>query len=208
MQSSIITYPNAAISKDAAALKDIHIPSKNIAIYQRDDDSMSHELAQLASQSIEWRANGTLEDILRQVRDELEHYPGLRKDVSALMELFEEITQASSFRLLLATVSTNMCTKFHADVNDLRMLCTYIGPGTLWVPDEAIDQKALRENSRDKEVAIDLQQIQQARTGDVVILKGALYPEASPILHRSPTIEENGERRLLLRIDTSEFLSI
>ena len=44
------------------------------------------------------------------------------------------------------------------------------------------------------------------REGDIIILKGALYPEANAILHRSPTIEENGEKRLLLRIDTYEAL--
>ena len=43
--------------------------------------------------------------------------------------------------------------------------------------------------------------------GDVVLLKGALYPGANPILHRSPSIEELGKVRLLLRIDTNSFLN-
>lgn len=47
--------------------------------------------------------------------------------------------------------------------------------------------------------------IQQAGTGDIVILKGALYPDGHAIMHRSPTIEEMGAARLLLRIDTNAF---
>ena len=99
-----------------------------------------------------------------------------------------------------------MCRKFHTDVNDLRMLCTYLGPGTLWVPDEAIDLDASYARGNGKDIVIDLEKVEQVGTGDVVILKGALYPEANAILHRSPTIEENGEKRLLLRIDTYEAL--
>lgn len=129
------------------------------------------------------------------------------EDVSELVKLFERATQASSFRLLLTTVSTNMCRKFHTDVNDLRLLCTYIGPGTLWLPDEAIDYKALQTGRNNQEIVVDERRIQQVRTGDVVILKGALYPEANPVLHCSPAIEGKGEKRLLLRIDTNEFLN-
>ena len=43
--------------------------------------------------------------------------------------------------------------------------------------------------------------------GDIVILKGALYPESKAIIHRSPTIEETGKKRLLLRIDTNESVN-
>jgi len=50
--------------------------------------------------------------------------------------------------------------------------------------------------------------IQQAKTGAVILLKGALYPKkgTNAIVHRSPTIEESGERRLLLRVDTNDHL--
>ena len=127
----------------------------------------------------------------------------LYEDIRQLLNLFEKITKASSFRLLLATIKTNMCRKFHTDINNLRLLCTYIGPGTLWVPDDAIDAESLRSR---KDPLIDEQKIQQVRTGDAVILKGALHPQGNPILHRSPSIEKSGEERILLRIDTNETL--
>ncbi|MEM1323145.1 MAG: DUF1826 domain-containing protein [Bacteroidota bacterium] len=204
-------YANAAIGSDGEVLQDIHLPSKNIAIYQRDITPLNKELSQIAEQPIECRAIGTSEEVLSALEDYFNnHLPkctSLFDDISKILRLFEGTAQASSFRLLLTTVSTNMCRKFHTDVNDLRLLCTYMGPGTLWLPDEAIDEKALRTTKNDQNIVLDKQLIQQVNTGDVVILKGALYPESKAILHRSPTIEQSGEKRLLLRIDTNEFLS-
>ncbi len=204
-------YANAVISVDDKTLQDIHLKAKNIAIYQRDIEPLRQELDQIAEQAIECRATGTAEEILSLLKDyfdnDLSECTSLFADISQLVRLFEKTTQASSFRLLLTTVSTNMCRKFHTDVNDLRLLCTYLGPGTLWLPDEAVDYKALQKGGDNQEIVRDEQQIQQVRTGDAVLLKGALYPEANPILHRSPSIEKNGEKRLLLRIDTNEFLN-
>ncbi|MEL6945774.1 MAG: DUF1826 domain-containing protein, partial [Bacteroidota bacterium] len=130
----------------------------------------------------------------------------LLDDITELLTTFKNVSQATSFRLLLATVSTNMCRRFHTDINDLRLLCTYIGQGTLWVPDKVVNHRATTKGSNE-DMVLDEQQIQQVNTGDVIILKGALYEDANPILHRSPSIEKDGEKRLLLRIDTNDFLN-
>jgi len=205
------TYANAAIGSDDNVLQDIHLASKNIAVYQRNVERLNEELSRIAEQPIECRASGTVAEILAILSDyfdtQLPEYPLLLGDISRLLELFERTTESSSFRLLLTTVSTNMCRKFHTDVNDLRLLCTYIGPGTLWLPNEAVNLKALQRRGEHQEIVRDQGQIQQVRTGHVVILKGALYPDANPILHRSPDIEKQGEKRILLRIDTNEFLN-
>jgi len=205
------SFANAVISDDTKDLQDIHLKSKNIAIYQRDIKFLKKELKQIAEQKIECRATGSVEEILSKLNDYLNSdipgYVSLFEDISEIVKLFEKTTQASSFRLLLATVSTNMCSRFHTDINEIRLLCTYIGQGTLWLPEEAINQKALRTRGTNQEIVKNEELIQQVPTGDIVLLKGALYPEANPILHRSPSIEKNGEKRLLLRIDTNEFLN-
>ncbi|NRB50252.1 MAG: DUF1826 domain-containing protein [Saprospiraceae bacterium] len=204
-------YANAAISDEVNVLEDIHLKSKNIAIYQRDITSLAKSLSPLVNETIECRAIGTREEILSIVKEYFDKklpnsYP-LYEDIAEVLGLFEGTTKASSFRLLLASINTNMCSRFHTDINDLRLLCTYIGPGTRWLPDEAVDQKATRARGRKQEMVINEQLIQQASTGDLVLLKGALYPDANPILHQSPPIESTGENRLLLRIDTDEFLN-
>ena len=201
------SFANAVLTKNKQAVHDIHLPSKNVAVYQRDIAPLQSELAQIMTKSIECRANGSAEDVLATLQDffvqRLPHCPTLLKDVSELFKLFKVTTRTASFRLLLTTISTNMCRKFHTDINDLRLLCTYIGPGTIWLPDEAVDFEALQSKSSAKDVVKNPELVQQVQTGEVIILKGALYPEARPILHRSPIIEEAGINRLLLRIDTN-----
>ncbi len=125
--------------------------------------------------------------------------PLLFEDISILLTHFKKTTKASAFSLMLATIKNNMCRKFHTDVNDLRLLCTYSGRGTLWAPDVAIEKDQ-------QDVSINKAYIQEVKTGDFCILKGALYPNAEPILHKSPAIEKDNEIRLLLRIDTNTFL--
>lgn len=204
-------YANAAIDNTDKVLQDIHLKSKNIAIYRRDIESLKKDLIQVANHALECRASGTATEILSILKGffnkDFPECKALSEDISEVLRLFVRTTQAKSFRLLLTTVSTNMCSRFHTDINDLRLLCTYIGPGTLWLPDEAIDHEASHVRGKKQELVIDEQQIQQASTGDIVILKGALFPEANPILHQSPTIEKTGGKRLLLRIDTDEFLN-
>ncbi len=204
-------YANAAIGSEVNVLQDIHLTSKNIAIYQRDITILEKDLSPLVKEAVECRAIGTSEEILFILKDyfdkNLPHSYALYQDIAGVLSLFEKTTQAASFRLLLASVNTNMCSRFHTDINDLRLLCTYIGPGTLWLPNEAVDQKATRARGNKQEMVIDEQHIQQASAGDVIILKGALYPDANPILHQSPPIESTGQNRLLLRIDTDEFLN-
>ena len=212
MITTTYTYSNAAIGDHPSVFEQIHAKEKNIAILQRNIDALQEELTWLASQTIECRASGTFEEIAKNLsafKESLDFSCDLFfKDAFSLLEAFAKTTQASHFRLLLATVESSMCRKLHTDVNDLRLLCTYIGPGTVWVPDEAINQEALQARKSNEEIVLDEKLIQQAATGDVVILKGALYPDAQPILHRSPVLEQPGSRRLLLRIDTNSMANI
>ena len=60
-----------------------------------------------------------------------------------------------------------MCRKFHTDINDLRLLCTYFGPGTLWIKDNDFISK--KNNALD--FKCDKENIQQVETGDISMLK-------------------------------------
>lgn len=195
----------------AEMLENIHKNNVNIAIYNRDISTLKKEVSNLLKQDITLKLSGDINAILSEITKvlELDEYQLLIQDIEHLLLLFKEISNVNSFRLLLATINTNMCRRFHSDNNDLRMLCTYSGPGTLWLTEDNINQKALNALEGNKSIVIDENKIQQAKTGSVVILKGAIYSKETTeaVVHRSPTIEETGEKRLLLRIDTNEFLN-
>ncbi|MEL6924498.1 MAG: DUF1826 domain-containing protein, partial [Bacteroidota bacterium] len=131
----------------------------------------------------------------------------LLHDIMDLLDLFNQVASSTTYRLSVLKVESNMCRRFHTDVNDLRLLCTYKGRGTLWLPDDAVNRKAFLRQKDNRDDAFDESRIQEAGEGDVLLLKGALYPEAKAVVHRSPVIEKYNETRILLRIDTNEFLN-
>lgn len=205
------TAKNWDIGTTPAVLDNIHDDDINIAIYERDIQALTTEINALLEADVTLRASGDADKIMKMLTSAIDSdtYQLVLQDIDQLLRHFSAITRAASFRLLLTTVATDMCRKFHTDVNDLRMLCTYSGPGTLWLSSDNINLKALHTSKKHEEIAIDQQKIQQAKTGAAIILKGAIYPRENvqAVVHRSPTIEESGDKRLLLRIDTNEFLN-
>jgi len=200
---------NWVIGNCPTSLQKIRQKHINISIYDRDITHLSHEVKSLLARNAEIRISGDIDKIVQTIENDLKQFAQLKNDLLTQLNLFKDITKANSFRVLLATVNTNMCRKFHTDINDLRMLCTYSGPGTLWLEDDNVNRKALDTCGDNECIVLDETKIHQTKTGSVVILKGAIYPieGTKAIVHRSPTIEEIGERRLLLRIDTNEFLN-
>ena len=203
------TSRNYAVGTLPSILEDIHQIDVNIAIYNRDIAALTEEVNGLLSRDIELRSSGDIDTILQNLKEamDLDKFRLFIQDVKELLHLFKELTRANSFRLLLATINENMCRRFHTDVNDIRMLCTYSGQGTLWLTEDNVDRNALHSREGNESIVLDESKIQQAETGSVLILKGAIYPQegTKAVVHRSPTIEESGEKRLLLRIDTNEF---
>ncbi len=203
------TEKNWVVGTTPAILKDIHDSRVNIAIYDRNTGSLATEISSLLQRGIEFKSSGDFDTILQKLTQAIEpdEFPMVIQDIKSLLNLFKEVTGAQGFRMLLATVDTNMCRKFHTDINDLRLLCTYSGKGTLWLTEDNVNRRALHSCGDNESIVIDESRIQHAKTGSVVILKGAIYPQEATksVVHRSPTIEEDGEKRLLLRIDTHNF---
>lgn len=204
---------NAAIGNSVNTLREISSAEKNIAVYERSIVELQPEVDRLVSREFSFRKSGSVSEIECElvVQTSASNISALNiiSDITEILGFFGEITGTDSFRLSLETINTNMCRRFHTDLNDIRLLCTYSGPGTLWLPENNVNRKVLASRDESEAVFYDAGAIQQASAGDILLLKGALYPVAntSAIVHRSPTIEESGERRLLLRIDTNEFLS-
>ncbi|MEO0734753.1 MAG: DUF1826 domain-containing protein [Bacteroidota bacterium] len=206
------TTQNWQIGTTPQILANIHQEDTNITIYERDIAHLQEEMDALLRTPIEVRSSGSVETICQELAQVVRpsKYPGMFQDVQTLLLHFQNVASSGKLRLLLATVATNMCRKFHTDVNNLRLLCTYRGPGTLWLPDDNVNRSALNSCGHAGCIAREEALIQQAATGAVVILKGATYPYpgTQAVVHRSPSIENSGETRLLLRVDTEETINL
>lgn len=201
MQVQERLYPNAICGTNPGLLAAIHEKENSIAIYEREIQSLNRDLSDIMDKEVMYKACGNLYEIALELdayfKEHLPECEVLKSDIRDLVHLFDTVVNGGSYRLLLTTVHGNMCRKFHTDINDLRLLCTYVGEGTLWVSEDEGNRIA------DVELPISPKQIHQAQAGDVIILKGALHPEGNPVLHRSPAIAKTGGKRLLLRIDTN-----
>ena len=135
----------------------------------------------------------------------------LADDIETLARRFARITGAPEVVASLAIVHTDKCRKFHADYKPLRLLCTYLGPGTEWVDNADVDRTHLAQVVDTVELANARivprsSRIQRAQAGDVVILKGELHPgnHGRGAVHRSPPIQATLDTRLVLTLDTPE----
>ncbi|MAQ18694.1 MAG: hypothetical protein CMN30_28350 [Sandaracinus sp.] len=130
----------------------------------------------------------------------------LRRDVVALAREWAGLTGRRHAQATLSLVDTDECRKLHYDYVDLRVVCTYQGPGTWLAPEAALDRTALgRGDDADHangRICPDPARLVQAGAGDIVFMKGKSWgPGARGAIHRSPSIEGTGIRRLVLKVD-------
>jgi len=109
----------------------------------------------------------------------------LIRDATGLAARFARFMKVDTVRLRLERIDRNACRKIHSDYTDVRLICTYAGPGTDYVADSGNEA------------------IERMEAGWVGLFKGRSYSAGhAPALHRSPPVEGTGEKRLLLVIDT------
>jgi hypothetical protein len=125
-----------------------------------------------------------------------------RADIAPLIHAFARLSAAHIVRATLETVTDSACRKFHADWVGLRLLCTYDGGGTQWLPDAAVRRDRLTTGDND-DIVGDPASIQSMARGDVGLFKGEAWPgnTGRGIVHRSPPRPKGGHRRVLLCLD-------
>ncbi|MEL6557047.1 MAG: DUF1826 domain-containing protein [Bacteroidota bacterium] len=126
------------------------------------------------------------------------------EDVRKVVHDFLEFSDDKSGTVHLKLVDDNSCTKFHTDRYTLRLFTTYIGNGTEWLPEDAVNRSGL--GTTNEKIVKKPHKIKQLGTGDIGILKGELQIRSKNrfrygIVHRSPEIEEQGAKRIILRVD-------
>jgi len=132
----------------------------------------------------------------------------LGADVVDLARLYCALSDAAMIHVQLNVVSTDKCKRFHVDNLRLRMVSTYVGPGTEWMPEAHVNRYAVYDcdcaaHASNDALVNDERRIQRVPTGAVAILKGEAFPgnKGNGIIHRSPPIMADGKLRLVLTID-------
>jgi hypothetical protein len=128
----------------------------------------------------------------------------LHADVEQLAQLFFALTETPLLRLDLSIITGPHCTRFHADYNLSRLLCTYLGPGTEWTPHKNVRW------CQDHDQALpcveglkDPDRVRQLENFDIAWLKGRrhMHSQGYGQVHRSPDLPEGTPFRILLRLD-------
>ena len=107
----------------------------------------------------------------------------------------------------LTALDQVMCPRFHVDNVPCRLVTSYCGQGTQWLPDNAVDRTKLGRGNNglpDERSGVYriTEDIQELAAGDVALFKGARWEgnEHRGLVHRSST-PKAGQTRLLLTLD-------
>jgi len=211
----ISSDPAGSISAtDPGVLSNIYDPEINLVRWRR-----THSLA-IRRYSAALEASPPLFQTLQAVIEthnishwlgsRLPEHPGrsaLINDIVELAEMFALLFDLERVGLRMALLHRAMCPRFHVDHVPCRLLTSYSGPATEWLPNHLLNRLKLGKSGhgltdRQSGVYQSDHHIQHLETGDVALLKGESWQgnEGFGLVHRSPA-PTNGNKRLLLSID-------
>lgn len=134
----------------------------------------------------------------------------LGENIAELVDMFCCLFDIKRAGLRLTALDRAMCPKFHVDKVPCRLVTTFQGVATEWLPHQQVNRDKLGAGSNglpDTESGLYSNQndIQQLSCGDVALLKGEIWPgnENAGLVHRSPALPA-GKNRLLLTLDFSD----
>ena len=194
-------------------LTDIYQEDTNIVVWKR---NLANNLEQAADAIIE--SQPTLEELLvvspEEAFDSVKKLLGgspeaevLAEDIANLVDMFCCLFDLKRGALRMTVLDRAMCPRFHVDRVPCRLVTTYQGIATEWLPHNVADRSKLGTGNMDKPDELsglfdNISDIQQLKSGDVGLMKGELWHnnEGAGLIHRSPQVPNN-TRRLVLTLD-------
>lgn len=207
--------PGLVCSPEWADLARIYEPAVNLCVIERAADA---EIAGFAAAllgltleiDITERIDYARYDFSR-LAPALDGLPGCaawRCDVAHLAGVFCDLFGIERIGLRLRTLDLPMCPRFHTDHVLARLVCTYGGLGTEWLPNDAVDRSKLgaRANGLPDATSGVLREghaIRQIPAYAVGLMKGDAWEGNAQrgLVHRSPKPDAAAPRRLLLTLD-------
>lgn len=207
---SVLSLP---IDTQSNILTDIYQPNHNICIWKR---TLPTEMTEQIREMLKVRKplalvkRVTPENVGEYIKNQLDGYEcaqALSEDITLIVDMFCCLFDVPEAGLRLTTLDKAMCPKFHVDKIPCRLVTTYIGSATQWLPNDDISRSKLggtRIGIADHLSGLYRNNlaIKQMQSGDVALLKGSGWQgnEERGLVHRSPGLRVN-EKRLLLTLD-------
>ena len=216
-----VTHPVPTVSTPPAmshiagnqpkVLRHILDPSVNLSLWQRSTQrEITRELSIIKMpQMSDMRCRTSpasfgddVDTLLRQQGLNPSDFKNWRSDLRQLADVFFSLSEDRDVSLRLEMKDGDGCRRFHVDRTHLRLLCTYRGPGTLWLTDAQVD-RAAQENGEPNDKIIRFGGPSYFETFWVGIMKGDAYPgnTGRGLVHRSPPIAGSGRTRVLFCLD-------
>ena len=205
--------PTVSESDHPGVFADIYQDLHNIVIWRRDLPSrLRLDVKQLLALGRPLQVSVTVspQNCLTEIREALKNHENtdaLIEDITGLVDLYCRLFGLKDARLRLTALDRVMCSRFHVDNLPCRLVTTYLGCSTQWLPHQTVDRTKLGRGNNglpDERSGIyrNAEDIRQLTSGDVALLKGARWEGRgnSALVHRSPT-PKPGEKRLLLTLD-------
>lgn len=201
---------HAAADTDISVLPRIFEDACNIAILQRRlpaDIALSAQAQCQTQRPWQYSWLGSPDDtFIADLRRQLpapEAATPVLDDMLTIAEAIAFLFDTETVGIRLRLLNSAMCPRFHCDNLPVRMVTTYHGPGSEWLPEYAVNRAGLgAPNPNRPEIVTDDSAIQRLNAGDIGLIKGSGWEgsEEHGLVHRSPALTE-GEKRLLMSID-------
>jgi hypothetical protein len=193
--------------KQPTVLSDIYKEEINIAIWRRQKQFSVKEFLAL-NPTFQKEMILTPQDALSRIRESFNNnMTEVSEDIAELVDMFCYLFELKQAGMRLKVLDKAMCPKFHVDKVPCRLVTTYQGMATEWLPHELVDQTKLGWGCNglpDSESGLYQSEIdiQQLDCSDVALIKGTLWEgnENAGLVHRSPELIAN-EKRLILTLD-------
>jgi len=132
----------------------------------------------------------------------------LAEDVAGLASHFAAMLGLAKVHIRLERLAHDACSLFHIDFVSARLIKTYIGPTTEYLPEFATDRTGLGLG-RNERICRDPRAVRRLPPGAVGVFKGSrgAAGPAGAAVHRSPPVEADGAVRYVLVIDDAAAIA-
>ncbi len=201
---------NLTIAKNISEFKNFSQSKSKLIIYERSEPKGSVNFfkkltkidfsinAEISKFDAEKNIKSVLLDVFPSKIKASIFYETWINDIAYLCKIFSDILNTSTISMWLG--SKRGCKRYHIDNVPQRLLVTYSGEGTEWLPDEAGDKTAYLNDEPNEKILKNYKKKQFVNEWDIAIFKGG----SEGLLHRTPdsALKENS---ILLRLDHAGY---